>query len=76
MNPQLNYLIVQQTHSELVRRAEQTRFAAEARAARSAPSQPRYIGRLVATRRLKAARMPAAARQARPGPPACVGCDS
>jgi hypothetical protein len=61
MSSQLNYLIVKQRHSELGRSAEQARLGAEARAARSAPSQPRYIGRLAATRRLGAARMSTAA---------------
>lgn len=75
MNSHLNYLIVEQRHSELVRRAEQDRIAAEARAARSAPSGPRHIGRLVATRRLKAARVATAAPQPKPRPAVGVRCD-
>jgi hypothetical protein len=75
MNSHLNYLIVQQRHSELVRRAEQDRFAAEARAARSAPSRPRHIGRLVPTRRLNAARVATAAPQPKPRPAVCVRCE-
>ena len=69
MTSQLNYLIVQQRHIELVCRAEQGRLANETRPARSASSPHSNIGRLLAPRRLSAARVAAAAQPARPGPP-------
>jgi hypothetical protein len=77
MTSQLNYLIAQQRHIELAHRAEQARLANEARAAVSAPSPRWNLGRLLATRRLRAARLAAAARQANPGPlPECLRCDT
>jgi hypothetical protein len=76
MTSQLNYLIVQQRHIELVCRAEQARLANETRPAGSASSPRSNIGRLLAPRRLSAARVAAAARQANPGPPKeCLRCD-
>jgi MFS family permease len=77
MTSQLNYLIVQQRHIELACRGEQARLANEARRAESASSPRWSIGRLLATRRLKAARVAATARHAVPGPPSeCVRCDA
>jgi hypothetical protein len=77
MTSQLNYLIAQQRHIELAHRAEQARLATEARAAVSAPSPRWNLGRLLATRRLRAARLAAAARPASPGPPQeCLRCDT
>jgi hypothetical protein len=77
MTTQLNYLIVQHRHVELVYRAEQSRLAGEARAAVSAPSPRWNLGRLLAPRRLRAAGLAAAAQPARPGPPqAYVRCDT
>ena len=74
MNSQLNYLIAQQRITELACRAEQARLASQARAARSA-SPRRYVGFLLAPRRLKATRVAAAAHPARPGAPQeCVRC--
>jgi hypothetical protein len=76
MNSQLIYLVIQHRHIEVVRRAEQARLANEARAA-SPASLPRWtIGRLLAPRRLRAARLAAAAPLATPGPPQeCPTCD-
>ena len=62
MTTQLNYLVAQHRHIELVYRAEQARLAAEARAAGSAPSPRWNLGRLLAPRRLRAARLAAAAQ--------------
>ena len=77
MTSQLNYLIAQQRHIELACRAEQARLANEARPAASASSPRWNIGRLLAPRRLRAARLAAAARQASPGPPhECPRCDT
>ena len=76
MTSQLNDLIVRQRHSELADRAEQARLANEARRAASASSPRWNIGRLLSTRRLKAARVAAAAQHAMPGPPPeCLRCD-
>ena len=69
MTSQLNYLIAPQRHIELAYRAEQARLADDARVAGSAPSPRWSLGRLLATRRLRAAGSAAAARQANPGPP-------
>lgn len=74
MSSQLNYLIAQQRHAELARSAEQARLANQARLDQArlpaSPSSPRrYIGWLLAPRRLRAARLAAAARRANPGPP-------
>ena len=68
MNPQLTYLIVQARHSELVCRAEQARPAGEARRARSPSFPRRYVGRLLATRRLRPSRLASrrAARKLKP----------
>jgi hypothetical protein len=60
MTSQLNYLIVQQRHSELSCRAGQIRLAQDARAARSTASPRSYIRRLLASRQLSAAGSPAA----------------
>jgi hypothetical protein len=77
MTSQLNYLIAQQRHIELAHRSEQARLAGEAHAAASAPSPQWNLGRLLATRRLRAAGLAAAARPARPGPPQeCLRCDT
>lgn len=77
MHSQLNYLIVQQRHIELACRAEHARLAAETHPARSAPSPRSKIGRLLAPRRLRAARLAAAAPLASPGPPQeCLRCDT
>jgi hypothetical protein len=76
MTSQLNYLIVKQRHVELAHRAEQARLAGEARRAASASSPRWNIGRLLSTRRLKAARVTAAAQHGMPGPsPECLRCD-
>ena len=77
MSSQLNYLIVQHRHTELVRRAEQSRLAGEARAAVSAPSPPGNLGRLLAPRRLRAAGLAGSAQPASLGPSQeCVRCDT
>ena len=77
MSSQLNYLIVQQRHVELVYRAEQSRLVGEARAAVSASSRRWNLGRLLAPRRLRAAGLAAAARPASFGPSHdCVRCDT
>jgi hypothetical protein len=69
MTSELNYLIIQHRHTELECRAEQARLANEARTAGPA-SAPRWdVGRLLAARRLRAARLTAAAPVASPGPP-------
>src|ERR1700756_876215 len=60
MTSHLIYLIVQHRHIELVRRAKQARLANEARAAGPASSPRWNIGRLLASRRLRAARLAAA----------------
>ena len=76
MTSQLNYLIVQQRHIELACRAEHARLAGEVRRAELASSTRRNIGRLLAPRRLRAARLAAAAAQASPGPPPeCLRCE-
>ena len=72
MTSHLNYLIAQQRHIELARYAEQARLANDARPAGSASSPRWNLGRLLATRRLKAARVAAAARQRNPGTAARV----
>ncbi len=74
MTSQLNYLIVQQRHIELAHRAEQARLADDARAAVSASSPRWNLGRLLATRRLRAARLATAVHPARPAPP--KGCET
>ena len=77
MTTQLNNLIVQHRHIELVYRAEQARHAGEARAAVSAPSPRWNLGRLLAPHRLQAAGLAAAAQPVIPGPPqAYVRCDT
>jgi hypothetical protein len=77
MTSHLIYLIVQHRHIELVRRAKQARLANEARAAGPASSPRWNIGRLLASRRLRAARLAAAAPLASPGPPQeCLICDT
>jgi hypothetical protein len=76
MTPQLNYLMAQERHNELVHRAKQVRLADDARAAVSAHSPRWNLGRLLATRRPQAAGLAAAAQPVRPGPPQrCVRCD-
>jgi hypothetical protein len=77
MTSQLSYLIAQQSHIELSCRAEQARLANEARTLASpASTRRRHIGRLLAPRRLRAARLAAAVAQASPGPPhECLSCD-
>ena len=73
MNPQLNYLTVQQKQTELAHRARQPRLAREARAAMSAQPRRSNLGRLIAPRRLGAAGLAAASQPATPGPPqACL----
>ena len=76
MTSHLNYLIAQQRYTELASYAEQARLANEARPVGSA-SLPRWnVGRLLATRRLKAASVAAAAQHVMPGPPPeCLTCD-
>ena len=77
MTSQLNYLIAQQRHIEFAYRAERARLAGEARAAESAPSPRWNLGRLLATPRLRAAGLTAAAQPATPGPQQeCVKCDT
>jgi hypothetical protein len=77
MTSQLNYLITQHRHSELVRRGEQARLANDARAAGPAGSPRWNIGRLLAARRLGAARLTTAAPLASAGPPQeCLTCDT
>ena len=76
MTPQLTYLIAQEKQIELAYRAEQARLAVEARAV-SAPSPRGNLRRLLATRRLRAAELAAAAQPARPGAPQeCLRCDT
>jgi hypothetical protein len=76
MNSHLNHLIAQQRYTELAHCAEQARLANEARRAVSASSPRWNIGRLVSTRRLKAALVAAAARHTNPGPPhECLRCE-
>jgi predicted GNAT family N-acyltransferase len=76
MTSHLNHLVAQQRNTELVSYAEQARLANEARRAASASSPRWNIGRLLSTRRLKAARVTAAAQHAMPGPsPECLRCD-
>jgi hypothetical protein len=76
MNSHLIYLVIQHRHIEVVRRAEQARLANEARAAGQASSPRWKIGRLLAPRRLPAARLAAATPLASPGPPQeCPTCD-
>jgi len=69
MTSQLNYLIAEQRHSELARRAEQARLRNAARPAALASSRRWNIGQLFAPRRLRTPRLAAAAQQANPGPP-------
>jgi hypothetical protein len=77
MNSQLTHLVVQQRHLELVRRAEEARLPNQARTAVSAPSRRWNLGRLVATRRPRAAGLAAAAQPATPGPPQeCLSCNA
>jgi hypothetical protein len=77
MTSHLIYLIVQHRHIELVRRAKQARLANEARAAGPASSPRWNIGRLLASQRLRAARLAAAAPLASPGTPQeCMTCDT
>ena len=65
MTSQLTYLIAQQKHIELAYRAEHARLAKETRPAGS-PSSPRWdLGWLLATRRLRAARLATAATRLR-----------
>jgi hypothetical protein len=75
MTSQLNSLIAQQRHTELVRRAEQHRLAQDARTARSTASPRSDIRRLLAPRQPRAARLAAATRQANP-PQECLRCDT
>ena len=76
MNPQLTYLLVQARHSELVCRADQARLAGEARRARSPSFPRRYVGRLLATRRLRPSRLASVAQHASSNPPhECLSCD-
>jgi hypothetical protein len=76
MTSQLNHLIAQERHNELAHRAKQARLADDAHAAVSAPPPRWNLGRLLATRRLRAAGLAAAAQPVRPGPPQrCVRCD-
>ena len=73
MNPQLTYFMVQQKQRELADRAERVRRAREARAAVSAQPRRSNLGRLIASWRLGAAGLSAAAQPASPGPPqVCV----
>jgi hypothetical protein len=75
MTPQLNYLVVQQRHIELTCRAEHARLANEVRRAELASLPCWKIGRLLAPRRLRAARLAAPAAQASPAPaPECLRC--
>jgi hypothetical protein len=77
MTSQLTYLIVQQRHTELVCRAEQARLANQLCPAGPASSRRWNIGRLLAPRRPRAARLAAAAQHASPGPPQeCLRCDT
>ena len=77
MNPQLNYLMVQQKQAELAYHAERARLAREARAAVSAQPRRSNLGRLIAPRRLGAASLAAVAQPASPGPPQeCVRCET
>ena len=76
MTSQLNYLIVQQRHIELAYRTEQARLVGEARPAVSAPPPRWNLGWRLATRRLRAAHLSAAAHQAKPGPKECLRCDT
>ena len=78
MNSQLNYLIAQQRHIELVYRAEQARLAGEARgAAGSAPSRRGNVARLLTPRWLAPARLAPAATQTTPGvSQECLRCDT
>jgi hypothetical protein len=76
MTSQLNYLIVQHRHIELVCHADQTRLANELRPAGPASSPRWNIRRLLAPRQLQAARSATAASHARPGPPQkCLRCE-
>jgi hypothetical protein len=77
MTSQLNYLMAQQRHAELVRCAEQARLAQDARATRSTASPRSYMRRLLAPRQLGAAGSATATRQAPPGQPQeCLRCDT
>jgi hypothetical protein len=76
MNPQLTYLLVQARHSELICRAEQAGLAGEARRARSPSFPRRYVGRPLATRRLRPARLANVAQHASSNRPhECLSCD-
>ena len=76
MTPQLNYLVVQQRHIELACRAEHARLAKKY-GAEPASSPCWNIRRLLAPRRLRTARLAAAAAQASPAPPPeCLRCDT
>jgi hypothetical protein len=75
MTSQLDYLVVQQRHIELTCRAKHARVASEVRRAELTSSPCWNIGRLLAPRRLRAARLAAAAAQASPGPAQeCLRC--
>jgi hypothetical protein len=77
MTSQLNYLIAQQRHAELVSHAEQTRLTSDAHLSRSASPPRGNVGRLLSTRRLKAPHVSAAARKANARlPRECVSCDT
>jgi hypothetical protein len=77
MTSQLNYHVAHERQIELAYRARQAPLAGEARAAASAASPHWTLGRLLATRRLRAARFAAAAQPARPGPSReWVRCDT
>ena len=77
MTPQLTYLIAHERHIELAYRAEQPRLAGQARAAGLARPPRWRVGRLLATRRRRAARVTPAATLASLGPPQeCLRCDT
>ena len=77
MTSQLNYLIIQQRHIQLVCRADYARLANELRLAGPASSSRWNIGRLLAPGRLRTADLAAAARPTRPGPPQeCLRSDT
>lgn len=77
MTSQLNYLIAEQRHIELARRAEQVRLANATRPAGSASSPRWSISWLLAPWRLSAARAAAAAPHASPAPPQeSLRCDT
>jgi hypothetical protein len=77
MISQLNYLIVQLRHIELVCRAEQARLANEIHPAGPASSPRWNIRRLLAPRPLRTPGLAAPAPLASPGPPQeCLTCDT